>query len=68
MPPCSTTAIRGPTLSGHMVAVAVGLGQQVAAGDVIGYVGSTGLSTRSAHALRGADPRRDRRSAPDLQG
>ena len=33
------------TLSGHMVAVAVGLGQQVAAGDVIGYVGSTGRST-----------------------
>jgi murein DD-endopeptidase MepM/ murein hydrolase activator NlpD len=33
------------TLSGHMVALAVGLGQQVAAGDVIGYVGSTGLST-----------------------
>jgi murein DD-endopeptidase MepM/ murein hydrolase activator NlpD len=33
------------TLYGHMVAVAVVPGQQVAAGDVIGYVGSTGLST-----------------------
>jgi murein DD-endopeptidase MepM/ murein hydrolase activator NlpD len=33
------------TLYGHMVTVAVVPGQQVAAGDVIGYVGSTGKST-----------------------
>jgi murein DD-endopeptidase MepM/ murein hydrolase activator NlpD len=33
------------TLYGHMVSVAVSPGQQVAAGDVIGYVGSTGMST-----------------------
>ena len=33
------------TLYGHQSELAVGYGQSVAAGDVIGYVGSTGLST-----------------------
>jgi murein DD-endopeptidase MepM/ murein hydrolase activator NlpD len=33
------------TLYGHMVRVAVNAGQHVEAGDVIGYVGSTGKST-----------------------
>ena len=33
------------TLYGHMVSVGVKPGQQVAAGDVIGFVGSTGIST-----------------------
>ncbi len=33
------------TLYGHMSAVAVGYGQEVAVGQVIGYVGSTGVST-----------------------
>jgi murein DD-endopeptidase MepM/ murein hydrolase activator NlpD len=33
------------TLYGHMVRVAVAPGQRVEAGDVIGFVGSTGLST-----------------------
>lgn len=33
------------TLYGHMSRTAVAAGQQVAAGQVIGYVGSTGLST-----------------------
>jgi murein DD-endopeptidase MepM/ murein hydrolase activator NlpD len=33
------------TLYGHMVRVAVAPGQHVEAGDVIGFVGSTGLST-----------------------
>jgi murein DD-endopeptidase MepM/ murein hydrolase activator NlpD len=33
------------TLYGHMSRLAVAPGQQVAAGQVIGYVGSTGLST-----------------------
>lgn len=33
------------TLYAHQSSVAVGYGQQVAAGDTVGYVGSTGLST-----------------------
>jgi murein DD-endopeptidase MepM/ murein hydrolase activator NlpD len=33
------------TLYGHMTRVAVAPGQQVEAGDIIGFVGSTGIST-----------------------
>ena len=33
------------TLYGHMMSVAVGYGQEVVQGQVIGYVGSTGIST-----------------------
>ena len=33
------------TLYGHQSRIAVSEGQQVNAGDVIGYVGSTGMST-----------------------
>ena len=33
------------TLYGHMQSIAVGYGQTVSAGQAIGYVGSTGVST-----------------------
>ena len=33
------------TLYGHMLSMAVSPGQQVGAGEIIGYVGSTGRST-----------------------